>query len=121
MQVNRAIARAVALFHSSENSGDYARRAEMLTKEHMPSGSGFDNGTTIDLERSNLRRLVFNTSFHHMNDAGMYVGWTDHKVTIEANLDGHVIRVSGPNKRGIKEHIESEFWSALVDTDIDAY
>lgn len=121
MKLYRAIARAVALFHSSTNSGDYADRAEALTKEHMPSGSGFDNGTKIDLEKSSLSKLVFTTSFHHMDQWGGYAGWTDHTVTLVANLDGHVIRVSGRNTNGIKEYIESTFWDALNDIEIDAY
>ena len=45
--------------------------------EQMPSGSGFDNGTSIDLDASHAEKLVFNTSFHHMDEAGDYDGWTE--------------------------------------------
>lgn len=121
MKLYQAIARAVAMYHASTNSGDYADRAESLVKEHMPSGSGFDNGTTIDLDKSNLSRLVFKTAFHHMDDHGSYCGWSDHVVTLVANLDDHVIRVSGPNKRQIKDYIEETFYCALNDTNVDAY
>lgn len=124
MKLNRAIARAVAMFHASEGTprqSDYFERAEMLVSEHMPSGSGFDNGTKIVIEKSNLSRLVFTTSFHHMNEHGFYTGWTDHTVTLKANLDGHVIKVSGRDRNGIKEYIESTFWDALDDIEIDAF
>ena len=64
----------------------HTRRAEDLAKEHLPSGSGFDSDTTLDLATSTSEKLVFNTSFHHMNDVGMYDGWTEHKVTVRASL-----------------------------------
>ncbi len=30
-----------------------------LVKNHMPSGSGFDSGTTLDFVKSNCEKLVF--------------------------------------------------------------
>lgn len=87
---------------------------ESLVREHMPSGSGFDNGTTLDFDRSNPERLVFVTSFHHMNDAGMYDGWTDHNVTCTASLVyGFDLKISGRNRRDIKDYISESFQTAL--------
>jgi hypothetical protein len=78
--------------------------------EDAPSGSGFDNGTIFDEEKSDETKLVFYTSFHHMNEGGYYDGWTDHTVTIRANF---VIRwsmtVSGRNRNEIKEYIAETF------------
>ena len=47
----------------------------------LPSGSGIDTGTEIDLDRSTGEKIVLYLSFHHMND-GFYSGWTDHTVIV---------------------------------------
>src|SRR2546430_16241735 len=57
-----------------------------LVKEYMPSGSGIDGGTKIDLEKSTGEKLVFHFSFHHMDENGMYDGWTEHTLTVRASL-----------------------------------
>src|SRR5208282_4608245 len=59
-----------------------------LVEDYMPSGSGFDSGTKIDLDRSHADKLVFNTAYHHMNESGMYDGWTEHTVTVLPSLHG---------------------------------
>jgi hypothetical protein len=46
-----------------------------LVKDNLPSGSGFDSGTKIDLDASHGERLVFFTDFHHMDESGFYDGW----------------------------------------------
>ena len=48
--------------------------------EFLPSGSGFDSGTTLDVDQSTPEKLVFDTSFHAMNEYGYYDGWTEHKI-----------------------------------------
>lgn len=92
----------------------WTERAEALVKEHMPSGSGFDSGTTLDLDESSGAKLVFNTSFHHMDQHGGYDGWTEHQVIVSPSLThGFTIRVSGRNKNEIKDHISESFGAAL--------
>lgn len=87
-----------------------------LVKEHMPSGGGFDCGTDFAFEASNPNRLVFVTSFHHMNEVGMYDGWTEHTVVIKPDLaNGYFFaRVTGRNKNQIKDYIAECFDSALM-------
>jgi hypothetical protein len=94
-----------------------------LVKDCMPRGSGFDRGTFLDLSRSGRDRLVFLTSFHHMNEGGMYDGWTDHEVHITADLmEGFSVRVTGVNRSSIKDHIAEAFTGALLENapDLDA-
>lgn len=87
---------------------------EALCREHMPRGSGFNNGTRIDWDRTSEDKLVFTTSYHHMNECGMYDGWTDHVVTVRASLVyGLDIRVSGRDRNGIKDYIADCFSAAL--------
>jgi hypothetical protein len=85
-----------------------------ICKNVMPSGSGFDSGTQFNDDESKPERLVFETGFHHMNDAGYYDGWTMHKVIVTPSLVyGFTIRVTGRDKRQIKDYIAECFHSAL--------
>lgn len=87
---------------------------ERLLKEYLPSGSGFDDGTKIDLDASHAEKLVFITGFHHMNEIGYYAGWTKHVVAITPSLaSGFHIRVSGRNRNEIKDYIHEAFDRAL--------
>lgn len=76
-----------------------------------PSGSGFDSGTLLELATDNT--LIFNTSFHHMNDHGMYIGWTHHRIVVKAIFNGFDLRVTGKDKRDIKEYIGEVFYQWL--------
>jgi hypothetical protein len=85
-----------------------------LAEKHLPRGSGFDNGTKLDLDSSEPEKLVFQTSFHHMNNAGMYTGWTEHKVTVKGSLVyGFTLTVSGQNRNDIKDFISDMFQESL--------
>lgn len=87
---------------------------EALCKEALPSGSGFDCGSTLLEDESQPNRLVIQTSFHHMDDNGSYVGWSEHRVIVTPSLaHGFDLKVTGKNKRGIKDYIAETFHSAL--------
>jgi hypothetical protein len=106
---------------SSGNSESWAKRHEgtilAIVAQFMPSGSGFDSGTKIDLDQSTDEKLVFHTSFHHINENGFYDGWSEHEVIVKASLAyGISIRITGEDKRGIKEYIHECFRSALLMT-----
>ena len=85
-----------------------------LVETHMPSGSGFDNGTMLDMTASKPEKLVFQTSFHHMHESGMYDGWTDHSVTVTPSLaSGFDMRIGGRDRNDIKNYIAECFAEAL--------
>ena len=87
---------------------------EAIVRDHFPSGAGFDSGTTFDWVQSKPERLVFETSFHHMNEVGMYDGWTEHEVIVTPSLQfGFNVRVTGKNRNEIKTYIADEFYGAL--------
>lgn len=116
----RKLAQSLAARENCAKSGNvewfdrHAETIQQLIENHMPSGSGFDNGPGFDWEASNPNKLVFHTSFHHMDDDGMYDGWTDHTVTIVPSLAyGFEIRVSGRDRNKIKDYIAECFNSAL--------
>lgn len=80
----------------------------------LPSGSGFDNGTKIDLNESQFGKVVLYTSFHHMDENGGYEGWTEHKITVKPVFGGIRIIVGGQNKNDIKEYIRETFDNCLT-------
>jgi hypothetical protein len=84
-----------------------------LVDKHMPSGSGFDCGTKIDYDESHAEKLVFTTSFHHMDSNGYYDGWTEHTVVGTPSFSGFKLRISGRNQNDIKEYIHDIFSQAL--------
>ena len=74
----------------AKNNGEWKARheetIEHLVKTYLPSGSGWDLGTKIDLDKSSADKLVFYGSFHHMNEAGMYDGYSEHTITLSPSL-----------------------------------
>lgn len=78
-----------------------------------PSGSGFDEGARLS-GNSTEEKLIFETSFHHMNDVGYYTGWTSHLVTLTPSfVYGFNLKVSGRNHREIKDYIGEVFHNWL--------
>jgi hypothetical protein len=93
---------------------------EAAVREYMPSGSGFDNGTELDLAASTSEKLVFNTSFHHMDESGGYCGWTDHTITARPSfLGGFSLTITGSNRNDFKEYAYQAF-AASLETRVDA-
>lgn len=75
-----------------------------------PSGSGIDCGTKLVPERCTPTRVVLSCEFHHMNDAGMYSGWTEHTVTITPTFESIHVAVSGRNRNGIKDYLADTYY-----------
>lgn len=77
----------------------------------LPSGSGIDAGTRI-LEVT-PERVRFAADFHHMDENGMYDGWTEHVVTVRPAFDGFSVSVSGRNRNDIKGYLADVFHACL--------
>lgn len=84
-----------------------------------PHGSGFDSGTSLG--ECLKHKITFHTSFHHMNEVGMYDGWTEHKVLVTPEFDGFDIRVTGRDRNGIKDYISEQFhhWLSTNDNGVE--
>jgi hypothetical protein len=116
----QAIARravAVANCHRSGND-EWLQRHRLairhLVRNHLPSGSGIDNGVHWR-EDSTADRLRFALSFHHMNADGFYDGWTDHVITVRPDLAyGFALSVSGRDRNGIKDYLAETMHAALA-------
>lgn len=80
-----------------------------------PSGSGIDCGTQLDIDRSGKGRLIFICAFHHMNESGMYDGWTEHEIIVTPSFStGPDIRITGRNRNVIKEYLYDVYYEWLM-------
>ena len=99
----------------SRGNKDTIEETTDLIQQYLPSGSGFNNGTQLNLDKSSASKLVFETSFHHMSEHGYYTKWTDHTVTVRPAFQGLDIRVSGRNHNDIKDYIAECFYCCLTE------
>lgn len=115
MKFYSAIASAMLARANCERSGNsewfdrHTDRILDLVREHAPSGSGFDSGTSFSFDASRPDRLVFFTSFHHMSEHGYYDGWSEHTVIVTPDFSGVNIRVTGRDRNDIKDYIGEVF------------
>jgi hypothetical protein len=93
----------------------HGARIEHLALTYFPHGSGVDSGASVDMEKSTPDKLIIHTSFHHMNDVGMYDEWTDHTITVRASLaHGFSLSISGRNRHDIKDYLHELFHDVLT-------
>jgi hypothetical protein len=82
----------------------------------LPSGSGIDSGTKIDLDRSSEKRIVLTFGFHHMNEGGYYDGWTEHELIVTPSLTSDFdLRITGRDRNDIKDYLYQVYDHALRD------
>jgi hypothetical protein len=95
-----------------ERHGERLRR---IVADYLPSGSGVDSGTTLEVDVSTPERLVFVTAFHHMNGNGFYDGWTQHEVIVTPSLHHEIkLRITGHDRNEIKDYLHEVFHAALT-------
>lgn len=99
----------------------WASLLDAIEANLLPSGSGFDNGTKIDREATNPKRISLRVEYHHMTGTGFYDGWTSHSVTISPTFCGCEVRVSGSDRNGIREYIGEIFNSLFCESNRIAY
>ena len=100
--------------HWAKMAAQHEASADAIVSNILPSGSGWDLGTTLDWDASSPNKLVFYGSYHHMDDGGSYDGWTEHTVTVRPSLAfGFDLKVSGPNRNEIKGYITEMFDETL--------
>lgn len=123
MKLYQEIASLITARQNCYNTGNtewFDRHEDALQEINslLPSGSGFDSGSRIDLQKSNGEKICITTAFHHMNDNGMYTNWSDHVVTVKPSLQfGFLLSISGKDFNDIKEYIVDIF-SDVLDSDI---
>ncbi len=99
--------------NNKEWEGKHKETIETLV-DFMPSGSGIDNATKIDLGASTGEKLVFTFGYHHMDENGYYRCWTYHTLIVKSSLiHGFVLTISGPNRNEIKDYLHEVYDCAL--------
>lgn len=94
----------------------HTRTINKIMEEKMPHGSGIDGGNRFDFERSNGRKLIIHSSYHKMDENGMYDGWIDYNIVVTANLMfGLNVNIVGNFGRDyyLKEMLAQRYWNAL--------
>ena len=77
--------------------------------QNAPSGSGIDSGTQLG-DESTDEKLVFVTAYHHMNEGGMYDGWTEHVIRVKPCLVfGFQMKIGGRDRNNIKDYLYEVF------------
>lgn len=116
-----AIAETLAAHRNCVQAGNrewqtkHAARLSQLAAR-LPSGSGIDSGTTIDVDASTTDRIVLRCSFHHMNDGGIYDGWTEHRIVVRPSFIGGIdLSIGGRDRNGIKEYLYDVFTQTLLE------
>jgi hypothetical protein len=123
------IANLIVAYKNSVASGNaewrdrHMNAIEEIAREKLPSGSGIDGGTKIDVKASNVgtvhkgpEKIVLTAGYHHMDENGFYSGWTNHTITVSPSFDGLDIKISGPNKNDVKEYLGEVYYEALTQT-----
>ena len=86
---------------------------EWIRKQFLPSGAGIDSGCEIVTDECRPDKIVLSFGYHHMNDAGMYDGWTQHKAIIKPAFRGLNICITGPNRNDVKDYLFEVFSDAM--------
>jgi hypothetical protein len=94
-------------------------RLEWIGRNVLPSGSGFDSGSSVCLGKSDSQMLFIETAYHHMDEAGYYDGWTEHTVRVRPTFFGVALTVTGRDRNGIKDYI-GETFQYVLDNPMDA-
>lgn len=95
--------------NNTEWHGRWTELLDHIAKNLLPSGSGIDCGSTIDIDASDSSRFFIDLSFHHMNENGYYDGWTEHRITVKPSFDGIDLRISGKDRNEIKDYLHEVY------------
>jgi hypothetical protein len=87
----RIATRIVAMANCEENGNNewyekHSKALDELERNELPSGSGIDAGCSINREKSNMKRIVIDSSYHAMDAWGFYGRWIDFTVTVKPSL-----------------------------------
>lgn len=111
------LARAENLAKSQPEKAKLVRSSlETYVQRNAPSGSGVDCGTRLS-EKATTNRIVLSLSYHHMNEEGMYDGWTEHEITVTPDFISAVdLHITGRDKNQIKDflHDTYRYWLTRV-------
>lgn len=121
MKLYQKLSHVLAAYHNAiaaNNTEWIANHSETIDRLQtlMPSGSGFDAGTTLDINRSSAEKLIFDSAYHHMDANGYYDGWSDLTITVKPSLQFEVnIKITGLRRKNRHDidYMMDTFYEAL--------
>ena len=87
----------------------WSRLLDYIERNLLPSGSGIDNGTGIDLDKSSGNKVVLTFGYHFMDENGYYDGWEDYTAVVTPTFDGIDVVIKGRNRDDIKDYLAEQF------------
>jgi len=103
-----------ALKWQSQVNENFRDEADFRVKnlvDRLPHGSGIDGVTTVEMKNG---VLFIHISFHHMNENGMYDGWTNHTIRVKSSLERNFeLTISGRDRNDVKEYLGEMFDEVL--------
>lgn len=120
MLVYQALANAMNVINrdTTEDITDmWERIIEDIEANYLPSGGGFDCGSSLSVGESNENKLILKTEFHAMDaESGMYTHWETFEVTVEPSLMfGFTmdIKVFNQQNEALEDYVAESFEFAL--------
>lgn len=109
----KTLAEVIAMAGQSTDGHDHFTDLLRQCENFLPSGSGFDDGTSI--VSASWDKIVLQTSYHHMSEHGVYTEWTGHKIIVTPSfMPEHVnIAIGGRNVNDIKNYIDQTVYVSL--------
>lgn len=101
--------------HKAGNSEWFDAHSDSLAElvGFLPSGSGIDCGTKLDLDRCKPGKLIFTFSYHHMDEHGGYDGWTEHTLSVIPSFSGIDLHITGRDRNQVKEYLYDIYHDTL--------
>lgn len=97
----------------------HSERLHYIQRNCLPNGSGFDTECTIDIHRSNNKKIIIGSAYHPMNDNGYYMDWIHFEVIVTPSFQGCDVQVKGPfsrhNAMDLKNYITETFEESLME------
>ena len=93
----RSIVRVFNAYLSCAKGGNiewrnrHEEKIKELCKNNLTHEAGFDKGIKFDFDKSKSNKLVFNTSFHHMDKDV----WTDYQIAVTLGHLNFNLKITG--------------------------
>jgi hypothetical protein len=106
------------LWGKTKEAHECIDKISQICSDHMPRGSGIDQGTKFLLDPSTPDKLVFQVSYHHMDEHGFYDGWSDFTLFAKASFTepAGTLFLKGRDRNDIKDYLYDIYHDALGQT-----
>jgi len=119
MKLYKLIAQTVAWKPNANWEHNRDKLLVYIQKSLLPSGSGIDCGTKLCETLGKNGSFKLTLEFHHMNENGMYDGWTQHEIIVKPDLQFEfVMDIRGKDRNQIKDYL-GDIYDACLREEVD--